>query len=593
MQILVLKLCLNISEVKKKLKPHLITLQVTFIFFLAIASAVSQTQVYIQDFESAGGYSTSIPEFTDGSADYFIRTNGGNISGGVNYTNTQGAYYFGAQDIDGEGASSNQTLTITGINITGYTNLELRVFLAEDDDGSSEDWDNSDYVHFNYQVDNTGYNNLLWLENDGSTFNTAPQIDTDFDGIGDGAIITDAFTQFTAPISGTGSSLDIQVEFNLNSGDEDIAIDHIELYATSSCTPPTISSIQPNNGPVGTRVLIQGSGFTVGTGTSAVDFGSVAADSFNVLSNTQIEAYVPSGAGNTIEITTDNCPETYSSFTLTETSSCGAGSGTPTELFISEVTDASSGSLSYIEIFNGTGSAVNLSNYSIAQYNNGNSSPTCNITLSGTLANNDVYVISIGSNGGLADAYFNTCGGVNTNDCIKLLKNSSIIDVWGDCSGSNWVVGANAGYTYRRKGAVSGPNTTFTLSEWQAFSLETYTDIGSHTTSFGPSISITQQPTDEIICEGESATFSVSTATSGNAFQWYVHPNSGTNWSTVSNGVNTSGASTNTLSLTNIPYSQNNYQFYCKITNGSCEVYSVAVQLKVQPGPITTNILHN
>jgi hypothetical protein len=136
-------------------------------------------------------------------------------------------------------------------------------------------------------------------------------------------------------------------------------------------------------------------------------------------------------------------------------------------------------------------------------------------------------------------------------------------------------------------------NTTFTLSEWQAFSLETYTDIGSHTTSFGPSISITQQPTDGTICEGESATFSVSTATSGNAFQWYVHPNSGTNWSTVSNGVNTSGASTNTLSLTNIPYSQNNYQFYCKITNGSCEVYSVAVQLKVQPVPITTNILHN
>jgi hypothetical protein len=447
MQIIVSYSCLNNSAVKKKLKLLFANSLVTIIFFLTNASAIGQTQVYLQDFELSGGYSTSIAEFTDGYGDYFIRTNGGNISGGVNYTNIQGAYYFGAQDIDGEGASQNQTLTITGINISGYTNLELRVFLAEDDDGSNEDWDNSDYVHFNYQIDNAGYNNLLWVENDGSTYNTAPQIDTDFDGTGDGAIITDTFTQFTAPISGTGSSLDIQVEFNLNSGDEDIAIDHIEIYATSSCTPPTISSIQPNNGPVGTRVLIQGSGFTVGTGTSAVEFGSVAADSFNVLSNTQIEAYVPAGAGHTIEITSDNCPETYSSFTLTETSGCGAGSGTPTELFISEVTDASSGSLSYIEIFNGTGASVNLNNYSIAQYNNGNSSPTCNMTLNGTLVNNDVYVISIGSNGGLADAYFNTCGGVNTNDCIKLLKNSSIIDVWGDCSGSNWVVGGNAGYT--------------------------------------------------------------------------------------------------------------------------------------------------
>ena len=45
--------------------------------------------------------------------------------------------------------------------------------------------------------------------------NTVAQVDTDFDGVGDGAIITDTFTQFIAAISGTGSSLDLLVEISL------------------------------------------------------------------------------------------------------------------------------------------------------------------------------------------------------------------------------------------------------------------------------------------------------------------------------------------------------------------------------------------
>ncbi|WP_431156899.1 hypothetical protein [Winogradskyella poriferorum] len=199
--------------------------------------AFGQVKIAEVNFEIPGGYTTSIPEFTDlgpsTGLDYFIRTDGSDIAGEV-FTNIQGNYYFGAQDINGEGASLPVTLNLNDIDITGYENLEFRVYLAEDDDGATnQDWDIVNYVHFNYDIDNSGtYVNLLWIENDGTTFNSAPFIDTDFDGTGDGTEITDTFVQFTENILGTGGTLDIEVIFNLDDGDEDIAIDNIEIWGT-------------------------------------------------------------------------------------------------------------------------------------------------------------------------------------------------------------------------------------------------------------------------------------------------------------------------------------------------------------------------
>ena len=221
-----------------------------FSFLIALLCVVSfgfgQRKIAELTFETAGGYSTSIPEFTDyvppaGGRDYFIRTDGSTIRGntaGINFTNIQGSYYFAAQDIDGEGAVLPVFLNIDDINISGYTSIEFRVYLAEDDQVTNggtrtQHWDNADYVHFNYDIDNTAtFSPLLWVENDGGGFNREPQLDNDFDGDGDGTPITSAFTQFTRSISGTGSLLDIEIIFDLDSGDEDIAIDNIEIWGT-------------------------------------------------------------------------------------------------------------------------------------------------------------------------------------------------------------------------------------------------------------------------------------------------------------------------------------------------------------------------
>ena len=56
---------------------------------------------------------------------------------------------------------------------------------------------------------------------------------------------------------------------------------------------PKITSFTPTSGPVGTAVTIHGNTFT---GTSKVTFGGVAATSFELINDTQVDAIVPSGS---------------------------------------------------------------------------------------------------------------------------------------------------------------------------------------------------------------------------------------------------------------------------------------------------------
>lgn len=194
-------------------------------------------QNWTHDFETAGGYTTSIPECTDNSDDYFIRTDGTDVNDDP--TGIQGSYYFGAQDIDGApctGPSGNATLLFNDISISGCSGMTLEVWAAH---FNSAGWDNSDYVHITYDIDNSGtFSNLIWFENDGTTFNTAGQLDTDFDGTGDGTTLTGAFQNFTGTIAGTGSLIDIQIEFQLNAGNEDISFDNFRLFGTGCGAPP-------------------------------------------------------------------------------------------------------------------------------------------------------------------------------------------------------------------------------------------------------------------------------------------------------------------------------------------------------------------
>ncbi len=216
------------------------------------------------DFGSPGGYRvTKGTEHSDGSRNHFGRAyhNNGNPNlvgvadtlsldvDGVSLTGSTNDHYLLARDLDQVPGSSSATMTILfeNIDISGQDNIALEVSLAEDDAASGEDWDHDDYVHFDHTIDgNSTWTPTLWVENDGSHFNSTPFIDADHDGTGEGPALTDTFQTFQGLITDTGTTLDLRVTFRLNSDEEDIAIDRLALISQPSSHTLSIAGLTPN-----------------------------------------------------------------------------------------------------------------------------------------------------------------------------------------------------------------------------------------------------------------------------------------------------------------------------------------------------------
>jgi len=256
--------------------------KITLLLLLFVVNLTfSQTNIYQESFETdtnGTNYNTSITEFSDGGNDYFTRTDGTNIASNVQLSGVDGSFFFGAQDIDGEGEELPVFLSTVSVDVSTLNSVDFVIDLAEDADGSSLDWDATDYVHIFYSLDGGANQNLLWIEADidsGSNGNAAE--DTDFDGLGDGTILTDALTAFNKSIDvSTASSIEIIIEFNLNSGDEDIAIDNIRLV-DGFVASPSITLTSPDDGAV----------FAPGTTSVDVEFTTS-----NLSANDQVDIIV-------------------------------------------------------------------------------------------------------------------------------------------------------------------------------------------------------------------------------------------------------------------------------------------------------------
>jgi hypothetical protein len=201
-------------------------------FFMAFLGATNAADLWSEDFETDGQGSryTASVIFTDGATDYFTRTDGSNISGTVELTGPNNSFFWAGQDLNGEGDSDTQTITFNAIDIFGHIALQFKGLFAEDDDGSNQDWDRPDIAYVEYQIDGGDWTKILQFAAEGSgPYNGEPRQDTNFDGSGDGAALTDTFTEYTANISDTGSSLVIKITVKLNSGDEDIAFDYFRV----------------------------------------------------------------------------------------------------------------------------------------------------------------------------------------------------------------------------------------------------------------------------------------------------------------------------------------------------------------------------
>ncbi|MBZ4037609.1 T9SS type A sorting domain-containing protein [Flavobacterium sp. 17A] len=109
----------------------------------------------------------------------------------------------------------------------------------------------------------------------------------------------------------------------------------------------------------------------------------------------------------------------------------------------------------------------------------------------------------------------------------------------------------------------------------------------TNSTTLRPTIS--QSPTSKTICQGSNTTFSV-TATGANSYQWYQDV-SGVITSVTDGGSSPafSGATTRTLSVSNVNSTMSGYKYYCAVSNNSCTVNTSAATLTV-PAKIETYI---
>ncbi|HRU49345.1 MAG TPA: InlB B-repeat-containing protein, partial [Bacilli bacterium] len=170
----------------------------------------------------------------------------------------------------------------------------------------------------------------------------------------------------------------------------------------------------------------------------------------------------------------------------------GGGSGFAEDLFISEYIEGSSNNKA-IEIFNGTGQTVDLSQYTVELYANGSSNPTNTQTLTGTLGHGEVYIIfNSGASEGIKNKgnISSSIANFNGDDALLLKKNGVVIDSFGQVGFDPGTAWSNNGISTVDKTLVRKPNVSsgrtdydspFDPSiEWIAHPVDTFTFLGSH-----------------------------------------------------------------------------------------------------------------
>ncbi|MFS0674736.1 5'-nucleotidase C-terminal domain-containing protein [Ornithinibacillus sp. 179-J 7C1 HS] len=161
-------------------------------------------------------------------------------------------------------------------------------------------------------------------------------------------------------------------------------------------------------------------------------------------------------------------------------STSGEGESFAEDLFISEYVEGSSFNKA-IEIYNGTGEAVNLSNYTLELYSNGAASPSQSLTLSGILEHGDVLVLAHASASeailNVADLTNSAVINFNGDDAVALKNNSSLTDVVGTI-GERPNFGTDK--TLVRNSSVVAPSDVYNESQWINQGKDNFTYLGYH-----------------------------------------------------------------------------------------------------------------
>ncbi|MGC9362142.1 MAG: lamin tail domain-containing protein, partial [Candidatus Syntrophosphaera sp.] len=333
-------------------------------------------------------------------------------------------------------------------------------------------------------------------------------------------------------VSGTGLTDDIVLtaptdyEISLSSG-------------TGYASPITLTHTGGNVAETTIYVRLE-AGLPAGTyNDELINITSTGATGLTVACSGEVTAPPPPDA----PVATAATDVTSSSFTANWNASTGATGyyldvytiepAIATDLFFSEYIEGASNNKA-LEIYNGTGADVDLSDYTVELYSNGSSTVGNTLELTGTLANGDVYVIANSSAVAeilnVADVT-STVTYFNGDDALAILKEStaSHVDIFGcigEDPGSEWVSGDHStlNMTLVRKSSVTGgvttnPATGFpTLeTEWDAYPQDTFDYLDFHSAE-----TITYVTGYENLSVGNVVTYPVAGLAAGTTYHYVV-----------------------------------------------------------------------
>jgi predicted extracellular nuclease len=177
----------------------------------------------------------------------------------------------------------------------------------------------------------------------------------------------------------------------------------------------------------------------------------------------------------------------------------GADAQSAPDLFFSEYIEGSSNNKA-LEIYNGTGAAVDLAatGYSVQMFFNGSAAAGLTINLVGTVAAGDVFVLAQSSSAAaiLAQAdQTNGAGWFNGDDAVVLLRNGVVLDAIGQIGfdpGTEWGTGlvSTADNTLRRNLDVCNGDAIATdpfdpAAGWSGFATDSFDGLGAHAPACG------------------------------------------------------------------------------------------------------------
>ncbi|WP_018348053.1 lamin tail domain-containing protein [Longispora albida] len=191
----------------------------------------------------------------------------------------------------------------------------------------------------------------------------------------------------------------------------------------------------------------------------------------------------------------------------------------PADLIISEYVEGSSNNKA-IELYNGTGSAIDLAGYSIQMYFNGAVTPGATVNLTGSVASGDVFVLAHASAAAaiLAQAdQTSSASFYNGDDAIVLRKGGAVVDSIGQVGtdpGTEWGTGltSTADNTLRRTAFPdTDPADAFDpAAQWSGFAADTFDGLGSHATGGGDLPAVLTCGGPIVTPQGSAATRDVS-----------------------------------------------------------------------------------